>query len=1054
MNSTEKFKNTLPKFADIYHDEKLVLKDIKNLANKKAHLMVNDDGKIVTATTRRFIFENLKGLCGKINHTKKSLVEERVIQLLEYGKDLLPSKATAENPESVDINDIWCIASKVGLVKGKPKSVESHAKLNRLIVEISNKLLKIDPESGDNSYDEIPEESQSSKWIFTAFDRTAPRRAAPQTTDREVVFKDLEMGAEAGENSETTTLEEDPVEAKEEGHDKNELFDFIPHAAFSQGLNNFRPRSSVVTTDEDPKSTADEKDYETIKKIVVERIVAVSDSLFLFKHGWINNSNIYGRTPLHLAVEQGDYEVFAELIASGALASVNARDNQGNTPLHVACAQKNIIMVRLLLDSGGDATINEPNSSKITPFGMALKTMDVPFIESLMKVQNFNVEEEIRNLPDKEKILKEAVLQDNSSFLKYFIEKGGGDEVLSLFVTKTETVLHFAAKNKSEAILAYLTEHHAPLFTTVQDERKLTPMQIAIIDGDVNLVKEILEKFPDYGLKLNEPDSYQVSDMHRAIRSGNIEMTSLLQKYLIDEQIRADEEASVPASEAESCQTLSEIERLATVSIDEFAFPLTIMQNNCNAMIRLSDGSILRVRNTDAKKARDIIMERKYGSAWVSDKGANVLTMYLSPGHGFLRLECRNCNYGRPYNMDRGFYPTGQRLAKEVPNLIFNIEQPTEISDQIGHIQREEWYENDSLTKNSLKIMMYVDDKAAKSALDQIKDVEYSCQDNPEKACRYHMLERNCVDFVQEVFASAGGTGDFVDYFTEEQLGYLPLPHRIWEFKAASYGFIRSRGVTKYLLGAIPAKIASTFQWLGSSVGLAERNIPLSNTFVHIKQLTHEAPAQPQQEIPGNASTEQPDATTTSTDSKASPLQLPDPIDTVRVAVTIAFIAKNALGYLGHLYTLTVGEKAESTEVFKFLKKTKVRLDDLEELEDWLNFELSESYQKIEDIEASKDIEDGEDQLENARKHLKEMTALSDRQIDLYAEGLELKIQLKRLKRSKVIPTKKFINQLNQRVKNLKQNANQLINEFSRNKIYRDTSSRLLYLYQTRETNS
>lgn len=1043
MNPTEKFKHNLPKFADIYSDNKLFFEDVKKLAENNAPLMVNKEGKIVNATLKRFIFENLKGLFGKVNHTNTGLVEERVIQLLEYGKDLF--SCNHQNENSVTTEDIWSIASKVGLFKERPKSVKSHVKLNMLINEISKKLLKKDQETEDNAHEEVSENS-SSKWIVTPVNRTTPRSKALQAkVNRETDFNDVAMGSDVEENPETA-INEEGIDVNQESLGRNELFDFIPHAALKQGWNNFRPKSSVVSTDDEPQSASEEKDYETINKIVVERIATVADTPFLFKQGWINNSNIYGRTPLHLAVEQGDYEVFADLIASGALASINVPDNQGNTPLHVACAQKNIVMVRLLLDCGAGVSLNEPNSSKITPFGMALKTLDVPFIESLMKVQNFNAVEEIRNLPDKEKVLKEAVLQDNSSFLKYFIEKGEGIEFLSLFVTKTETVLHFAAKSKSEAILAYLTDRHAPLFTTVQDERRLTPMQVAIVDGDVELVKNILESFPDYGLKLNHPDSYQVSDMQRAIRSGNIEMKSLLQKYLIDEQIRANEEASVPDSEAEACQTLSEIEHLAAVSIEDFAFPLTILQNNCNAMIRLSDGNILRVRNTDAKKARDIIMERKYGSEWVSDKGANVLTMYLSPGHGFLRLECRNCNNGRPYNMDRGFYPTGRRLGAEVPNLIFNIEQPTEFSDQIGNIQREEWYENDSLTKNSLKIMMYVDDKAAQSALGQIKDVEYSCVGNPENACRYNFLKRNCVDFVQEVFEKAGGAGDFVDYFTEEQLGYLPLPHRIWEFKAVGYGFIRSRGVIKYLVGAAPAKIVNTVQWLGSTFGLAERNVPASNTFVHIKQLRLQAPTQPKQETPRNESQEEPKSTTTSADSQEFPLQLPDPIDTVRVAVTIGYIAKNALGYLSHLYTLTVGEKAEPTEVFKFLSKVKFRLDDLEELEDWLNFELGESYQKIEDIEAIEESEVSLNQLEEAQKHLKAMTALSDRQIDLYAEGLEIKIQLKRLKKSKVTPTKKFISQLEQRVKNLKQNTNKLINEFSSEKLYRDTSSRVLYL--------
>ena len=61
---------------------------INNLSDfSKKNLIVQDNGRIVETTKMRVIWENLKGGFGRVNHSKKALVEYRIVQLLDYGSE-------------------------------------------------------------------------------------------------------------------------------------------------------------------------------------------------------------------------------------------------------------------------------------------------------------------------------------------------------------------------------------------------------------------------------------------------------------------------------------------------------------------------------------------------------------------------------------------------------------------------------------------------------------------------------------------------------------------------------------------------------------------------------------------------------------------------------------------------------------------------------------------------------------------------------------------------------------------------------------------------------
>lgn len=152
------------KFDDIYGNEAkdAYIHDMKALAeNPKKTMMVNDEGRIVNAGKGRLIWENIKGAFGGVNHTKKALVEYRVMQLMKYGSDknwIHLNKPETEKGKEIDVadsdevennqnneavvtDDILRIASRLGLVPEKFKSITSHFELSVLIREIVKKNL-------------------------------------------------------------------------------------------------------------------------------------------------------------------------------------------------------------------------------------------------------------------------------------------------------------------------------------------------------------------------------------------------------------------------------------------------------------------------------------------------------------------------------------------------------------------------------------------------------------------------------------------------------------------------------------------------------------------------------------------------------------------------------------------------------------------------------------------------------------------------------------------------------------------------------------------------
>jgi ankyrin repeat protein len=521
-----------------------------------------------------------------------------------------------------------------------------------------------------------------------------------------------------------------------------------------------------------------------------------------------------------------DTDRVEELISAGALWGVNAQSHSGS-PLFRAVKANNIELVKHLLKYGAWGSINKTNTY----------TRETP--------------------------LQAAIQLENYEMAKLLLENGASASINNENYLKS-TALHTALTSSNVTLVHLLLQNGAAPSLDVQNNIGLTLFHQLMTTGDHHKVKMLLDLAPEVAEKINTPDDFGVTPFQRAARAGNIQLVRML-AAVVQGNILTNDKAHFIAEDLRACTTTSEIEALKLIPLRKFAFPLTIAQNNCQVMIRMKDGRVLKLSNTDAVEARTYLMKAKYGTEWDDDSGHNVLTTYLSPGHGFLRLKCRNCNSNsKQFNQSIGFYPSGtftkEALQTFLPKFIKRLGHTAEVSlsaiktlplpqsstdsivqlileakknfqqnlepslelvlEQYGSIQEELWYENDSTTRNSLKVQFFLTDSQSQEAFKRIMQVSSSCRGTTKEACIYRFSSANCVDFVHSVFSASGANGQIMDYVTDAQAGFghLLSPEQLYQFKAMDYAYIQSRGLTGYALataGLLPDQFANAEELAG-----------------------------------------------------------------------------------------------------------------------------------------------------------------------------------------------------------------------------------------------
>ncbi len=112
--------------------------------------------------------------------------------------------------------------------------------------------------------------------------------------------------------------------------------------------------------------------------------------------GVLDQRDIYGITPLHLAVRLGHMRVVETLLSEKRKVDVNAYDNDGWTALHLACEIGNVEMAKLLLDAG--AQVDSQNKYGRTPLHWACEKNHFPVVKLLVQ---YNADSTILDRHDK-----------------------------------------------------------------------------------------------------------------------------------------------------------------------------------------------------------------------------------------------------------------------------------------------------------------------------------------------------------------------------------------------------------------------------------------------------------------------------------------------------------------------------------------------------------------------------------------------------------------------------------------------------------------------------
>ena len=224
----------------------------------------------------------------------------------------------------------------------------------------------------------------------------------------------------------------------------------------------------------------------------------------------IDTQNCEGETALHIAVEEGTFEMVNALVMAGC--EVNVLDNQGNNALHVALSSNrcSAAVVKALVAYGVD--INLATSSGIAPVRYAALTGNLPAVAILL-----NAGCELRfNSKGYLSPLEAAIIQQDATTMQAILSSqkirnsisdpshlstqqilpasthlsGTSDDVTNH--QWVDESLHFAARYGNSDIVTVLLRYKSSYIDEYNSQGE-TPMFVAVRYNNVNTLKVLLD---------------------------------------------------------------------------------------------------------------------------------------------------------------------------------------------------------------------------------------------------------------------------------------------------------------------------------------------------------------------------------------------------------------------------------------------------------------------------------------------------------------------------------------------------------------------------------
>ena len=224
---------------------------------------------------------------------------------------------------------------------------------------------------------------------------------------------------------------------------------------------------------------------------------------------------IFLRTALHRAVAAGHREV-AELILSYG-ANPNARDSSGFSALHYAAINDNKKMVELLIARGAD--VNAKDASGNTPLYNAVRSGHKDIAEMLLE-------------KGAELSIHVAAFLGNIDDIKNFVETGTSIDISD---DRGLTPLHYAVMEGQYDIVKFLIAKGADV--NVKDIWPFgTPLHCAVENGH----KEIVELLAAAGADVNATKGRPAGDapLHSAVKGGHSDIIVILASHGADLNVK------------------------------------------------------------------------------------------------------------------------------------------------------------------------------------------------------------------------------------------------------------------------------------------------------------------------------------------------------------------------------------------------------------------------------------------------------------------------------------------------------------------------------------
>ncbi|KAJ5318616.1 hypothetical protein N7476_005036 [Penicillium atrosanguineum] len=257
--------------------------------------------------------------------------------------------------------------------------------------------------------------------------------------------------------------------------------------------------------------TADADEMEPPLCLAVRKRQAKIACLLLSHGDQVNSRDLYQRSPLHIAVENGDVKNTAMLLSWDGI-ELNTTDLYGRTALHIAAELGHNVIFQLLL-TGTGINLKAVDRDQRTVLHEASKNGNILMVEMLLRMKEVEL-----NAKDIDGATALCLARDKQ-IIQLILAQDGVD-VNAVGLTDTGALHH--AVEDADFLTARILLQHVELNLNQMDHMEWTPLCHATFNGDLAMVELLLSR-ADIDVNKSNP-----SPLFIAARDGHVHIFNRL----------------------------------------------------------------------------------------------------------------------------------------------------------------------------------------------------------------------------------------------------------------------------------------------------------------------------------------------------------------------------------------------------------------------------------------------------------------------------------------------------------------------------------------------